>query len=337
MNTESPVSFTRRGALKLAACSLLSVACRNVAIADTAPTAVNAQIFGVKADGKSNDTIALQRAIDSSVGNVLVITGSPRIDTQGLTVRSGTKIRFAKGAVIKLLPHNTYEYQMFRIWDVSDVEIAGLSVDGSKELNSAKDDPKKNGYGMGISIAGASNITLSNPVTSNCWGDGIYIANSYKDAGLVTSGLTVQSHHAKGCRRQGVSLVSGRNVRFTDPVWEDIRGTLPSAGLDIEPNSNRDLLEEILISNPVTRNCRAGIEIWLANISGLAAKNIDIEISGHQDDSSDNAYIVSELKSHGHTVQGRIISRNPRWTNTKGAPYISQGMDAPNVKVQVER
>ncbi|OAJ54716.1 hypothetical protein A6V36_35715 [Paraburkholderia ginsengiterrae] len=289
----------------------------------------------MKGDGHSNDTAALQRAIDGSVGKTLVISGAPRIDVQGLTLRSGTRIRFDEGASIKLLPHNTYEYQMFRIWDVSDVEIVGLALDGSKELNAAKSDPQKNGYGMGISITGASNLVLTNPVTNNCWGDGIYIANSYKTKDLVCSDLVIQSHHANGCRRQGISLISGRNVRIANPVWENIRGTLPSAGLDIEPNSNHDVLEKIVISNPVTRNCRAGIEMWLANIPGAIEKKIDIEIDGHRDDGSDNAYIVSALKSNGHAVEGKIVSRRPHWINTKGAPYLSKGMDAAGVEVQI--
>ena len=47
-------------------------------------------------------------------------------------------------------------------------------VDGSKELNSATGGE----WGMGISIAGSTDVTITIPRTINCWGDGIYIANS---------------------------------------------------------------------------------------------------------------------------------------------------------------
>ncbi|WP_167397576.1 right-handed parallel beta-helix repeat-containing protein [Paraburkholderia aromaticivorans] len=336
LNNQPRISLSRRDALKFAAFGLLSVSCAKVRAESTAAAEVAAQTFGVKADGRANDTAMLQRAIDNCVGKVLVISGKPRIDVQGLTLRSGTRIRFDGGAAIKLLPHNTYTYQMVRIWDIHDVEIVGLVLDGSKELNSAANDRRKNGYGMGVSICGSSNVVLTNPVTNNCWGDGIYIANSYTDRDAVCSNVVVKSHYASGCRRQGISLISGRNVRILNPLWENIRGTLPSAGLDIEPNSNRDVLENIVVSDPVTRNCRCGIELWLARIPGAVAKKIDIQINGHQDDGSDNAYIVSALKSKGHVVEGRIVSRHAHWVNTKGVAYLREGIEAPNVVVQIE-
>ena len=45
------------------------------------------------------------------------------------------------------------------------------------------------------------------------------------------------NHHADRCRRQGVSIISGRNIVFENPLWENIGGTQPEAGLDAEPNT----------------------------------------------------------------------------------------------------
>ena len=118
--------------------------------------------FGVKGDGTTNDRAALQAAIDGSVGQILLITGKSRIDVTGLTLRSDTHIRFAKGASIKLLPHNSDSYQILRVWDVNNVSIEAPYLDGSKELNSATSGE----WGMGISIAGSSNVTITSPTTS---------------------------------------------------------------------------------------------------------------------------------------------------------------------------
>ena len=71
--------------------------------------------FGVKGDGSTNDRAALQRAIDGSVGQILLITGKSRIDAAGLTLRTNSHVRFASGASIKLLSHNTETYEIMRL------------------------------------------------------------------------------------------------------------------------------------------------------------------------------------------------------------------------------
>lgn len=175
------------GSVMLAGCggggdssSPSSVANAAVNAAITPPTTiVNASSFGVKADGSTNDRVALQNAINGSVGKILLISGQVRIDVTGVALLTNSYIRFASGASIKLLPHNSTFYQVMRIWDVQNVTVQNAYIDGSKELNSAAPSANSGGGGMGISICGASNVTLTSPTTIDTWGDGIYIANSY--------------------------------------------------------------------------------------------------------------------------------------------------------------
>ena len=63
--------------------------------------------FGVRADGKTNDRAALQKAVDSAVGKTLVISGPCRLDGQGLHMRSNSHVRFMPEASLKLLPHDS--------------------------------------------------------------------------------------------------------------------------------------------------------------------------------------------------------------------------------------
>ncbi|CAE6964456.1 hypothetical protein R70199_07583 [Paraburkholderia domus] len=328
--------ITRRTALKsLIAGTVTTLAGRSFALAPD--VSVAAERFGVKGDGETNDRISLQRAIDQCVGKPLLISGAVRIDAAGLVLRRGSHIRFSKSASIKLLPHSQNNYQIFRVWDTSDVTIEGAAIDGSRELCSAPDDPRANGYGMGISIAGSSRILLRGVSTKGCWGDGIYIANSFKNADQISSDITVFDHHADACRRQGVSIISGRNVSFIDPVWENIGGTLPSAGLDIEPNSNHDVLERIVIKNPLTRHCRSGIEMWLDRMLGPVPKDINIKIYNHRDEGSINAYKVMGLKRCNFGVTGNIVSEDPTWVGSRAKPEIVAGIECSSVLVSTVR
>jgi len=266
--------------------------------------------FGVKGDGSTNDRAALQAAIDGSVGQILLITGKSRIDTTGLTLRSNTHIRFAQGASIKLLSHNTSEYQMMRVWDVSNVNIEAPYLDGSKELNSAGSGE----FGMGISITGATGVTITSPTTLNCWGDGIYIGNSASGSGKTSSNVSISGHHANGCRRQGATITSGNGITFTSPLWENTSGASPACGLDIEPDDNTAVLQAIKIVSPTTRGCAgAGIQIYLGAFPGPVAKNVDIQITDHNDNCPIGPMGVGGLMLNGRVVTGAITSTNPVW------------------------
>jgi polygalacturonase len=307
-----------------------------VAAAATTPTTVvNASTFGVKADGSTNDRVALQKAIDGSIGKILLISGQVRIDVSGIDLHTNSYVRFAQGATIKLLPHNSTFYQVVRIWDVQNVTVENATIDGSKELNSATPNANSGGGGMGISIAGASNVTLTAPTTIDTWGDGIYIAKSYHSSATVPSNINVTNHHANGCRRQGVSIISGSGITFTKPLWENIAGTMPSAGLDIEPNSNADVLQNIKIVSPTSRNCHFGINIYLANLPGPIAKTVTIDISDHTDYAANDAgFYVSGLSLNGHTVAGHIASASPTFVGSKtGYRLSAYDMAGPAVEV----
>ncbi|MDR5781697.1 right-handed parallel beta-helix repeat-containing protein [Caballeronia sp. LZ065] len=288
--------------------------------------------FGVRADGRTNDREALQKAVDSSVGKTLVITGPSRIDAAGVHLRSRSHVRFVDGASIKLLPHRETNYEILRIWDVQHVVVERPRLDGSKDLNTAKGGE----WGMGISIAGSSDVTILSPYTIDCWGDGIYISNSFHGGLPYSSDLRIMNHYASGCRRQGTSIISGKNVLFDHPVWENIAGTPPAAGLDIEPNFNTDVLENIRIVDPVTRNCQIGILVWLAALPGVQDKHVTISIEGHHDEGSrDAAFSVSRLKTEGRIVTGSISSRRPTWVHPKRHAFVNSDWDSAGPRVDV--
>lgn len=278
------------------------------------PEEVNSAVSGFKVDL----TNKIQTAINSSVGRKLVINRGlygvsfGGVNGLSLDVPSDITIEFEPDAKLEAMPHNATIYQIMRVWDKRNVTIIDANLDGRKDLNSATTGE----FGMGIDVRGGENINIIRPITNNCWGDGIYWGlfgtTSTKDGYVLR-------HKAKGCRRQGFSLVSANGLVIDSPIWEDIAGIEPAAGLDIEPNSNDDDLIGIKIINPVTKNCRIGILIYLGALAGVKPKNIDIEITNHTDDGSITGFNVSaaDTSSGLYSLNGSITTQNPTWKNNK--------------------
>jgi len=69
-------------------------------------------------------------------------------------------------------------------------------------------------------------------------------------------------------RRQGFSLTSGKNITIDHCAFANTIGTLPEAGIDIEPNGPADLVENVLIENSALNgNHGNGIMVALTQLS----------------------------------------------------------------------
>lgn len=291
----------------------------------------DAQIADAQAGIKNNLTVQIQKALNASVGRILVVnSGLFGVDfSQGanglsLDIPSNITIEFEPNASFEAMPHNATIYQMMRVWDRNNVTIIRPSLNGRRDLNSAVTGE----FGMGIDIRGGSNIHVVSPITINTWGDGIYLGLGI-GATPVADRVTIDRPFADGCRRQGMSIVCG-NVVVNDPVWQNISGTAPAAGLDIEPDSNSDELQKIVIRNPKTFNCTTGIQIQFANFAGAIPKNIDIQIINPIDNGSVVGCSVNGANTSGgvNKLIGKIVIQDPQWINNGQAAFFMSEYDA---------
>lgn len=289
--------------------------------------------FGLNDNGVISDgTSKMQAAMLAAVGGHLIVNeGKYGLSYVGwgtnglaLDVPSDITIEFEPGASFESLPHNAIIYQMMRVWDRNNVTIIRPSLNGRRDLNAAVTGE----FGMGIDIRGGSNIHVISPITINTWGDGIYLGLGVGPT-PVADRVTIDRPFADGCRRQGMSIVCG-NVVVNDPVWQNISGTAPAAGLDIEPDSNSDELQKIVIRNPKTFNCTTGIQIQLANFAGAIPKNIDIQIINPIDNGSLVGCSVSGANTLGGTrkLTGKISIQDPQWINSGQSSFLMSEYDA---------
>ena len=200
------------------------------------------QQFGAVADDTGDDTVAFNRALQaaassSSTDTVFVPAGTYMIKADGgdggVQVLSKTKLKMDPGAVLQVITNAERGYNCVRANGVTDAEISGGTICGDRTTHTGTSGE----WGHGIGIYDSTDVTISNVVVKNCWGDGVYIGTANdnsitaKSRQISLSGVTTDNN-----RRNGLSVVAADGVTVDGCLFVNTNGTDPQAGIDIETN-----------------------------------------------------------------------------------------------------
>ncbi|WP_053167650.1 S-layer homology domain-containing protein, partial [Planococcus glaciei] len=266
----------------------------------SAEEGVNVNSFGATGSGKNDETVFIQKAIDSQSAKGGGIVHFPKgvylVDaSKSIVLRNNISLDFAKGAILKALPTNAEGYEILEIHNVNRVEILGdLEIIGDRnEHNETTGE-----WGFGISIRGSNDITIENVKISDCWGDGIYIGST--DNQNYNMNIKIVNPILNNNRRQGISIVSAVNLHVYNAKITNTNGTAPQSGIDIEPNFQNERIQNVNIINLSTSNNKGfGLQVMLLKLKG----NSD-PVSIHVDTIKDlkDGYQVINLEG----VKGKI-------------------------------
>lgn len=258
-------------------------------------------------DGSVDYTQYMQKALDSH-NRVLMPDFPVLVNQNGLAISSNSVIVFNRHSSIMIAPNALDSYNVLKMHQVKNVILYDPVIVGERKKHTGT----KGEWGMGISVRGSSNVKIYNPNVSNCWGDGIYIA----DMGEArVENVTIYNARLDFNRRNGISIISGKNLKIIDPVITNTAGTAPMSGIDIEPDDNHDILEGIDIEHPITfNNESSGVLICLSRLVGQKQKDVDIDIDNHVDEQSPIGLYVYGFFDHYDNAQplhGQIRIFNP--------------------------
>lgn len=252
--------------------------------------AINVVDFGAKGDGNTDDTAAIQNAIDygQSMGGgmIWVPKGIYLIDAEvSVKPHSNTTMKLDDNATLKAKPTNNGNYAILRLENVDNMKVMGGNIVGERHEHLGTSGE----WGMGISILGSRNIIVTDVSVSDCWGDGIYIDGS--ELVSYSQNVEVRGFKLNGNRRQGISVISVRGLIIKDGMISDTNGTRPQSGLDLEPDRTENYLQNIIIENLLTiNNAGYGIESWFGcgtpNAIQFPAERVSIVIRDHIDKGS---------------------------------------------------
>ncbi|MCX8066159.1 MAG: right-handed parallel beta-helix repeat-containing protein, partial [Candidatus Hydrogenedentes bacterium] len=157
---------------------------------------------------------------------------------------------------------------------------------------------------MAISLRGCKNVTIEGIRCESSGGDGIYIGSTDKRnrcEDVVIRNVVCHDNH-----RQGISVISAKNLVIENCVMTGTWGTPPQAGIDFEPNHPDEILERIIMRNCfISSNRGAGILMYLKNLKGTSFP-VDIKIEKcYLKGGKDFGIAIGEVPDDG--VRGNIV------------------------------
>jgi len=248
-----------------------------------AQTVVDVRSFGAIANDGVPDTPAFiaamsggGRTVNVPVGEYLV--GKFEIPSNTtLQLETGTVLRDT-GLLLATEPLITIRSENVRINTFGAAVLANRATYTTGEFR------------HGVFIFGARNVTITGLESSQHGGDGFYIGGG-------SVGVNISSCRGTNNRRQGMSIVSVRDLKVTSCIFNETAGTRPSLGIDIEPNNNADILQNIEIRSVRTiHNAGGGISVGLSAFTAAAAP-VSITIIDHTSTNESPVFVTSSLRA----------------------------------------
>ncbi|WP_104381322.1 hypothetical protein [Sphingobacterium sp. HMA12] len=231
---------------------------------------INVSYFGIHPNSGADITIPLQQVFDKSNSGkgifVVFENGEYIIDptynnNSGIFIKSNTTIECKAGTKFVAKAVFSDKYSLFTIENAKNVRANVLNIIG--DLGSHLGVVGE--HGMGLSIKYSSDIVIDDLYVSKCWGDGLYIGQSFLNKN-TNENLIFKNINIADCRRQGLTVITANGLFIDNMVIGNISGKLPAACVDIEPNFSYQVLKNININNLKTYgNSTYSFLIALAN------------------------------------------------------------------------
>ncbi|KAA1246940.1 T9SS type A sorting domain-containing protein [Aquimarina sp. RZ0] len=305
---------------------------------------VKASSFGYNSSDATN---AFQTALRSNNDTIIIDkrTSDWNVRPSKLFDINNKVIIFENGVKLKAIPgeFDRTNAQMLFLVRPKNLKILGYGAEiimNKSELSSLQHSEGRHA----ININSGDNVTIEGLTIRDATGDGIYIVGSGKDdSSSYSKNITLRNVEVYNSFRQGISIISVEDFLAVNCRFSDTKGTLPEAGLDIEPNSSFERVVNVRFENcRFTDNNHSGILLALLNLDStsedVSISFTDCYLTNNHVES--NIYSPSEIvlgasKNFNSPVKGdvsfeRVFVENSQWR----AIYSRKTSNSYNVNIK---
>ncbi|MBR1588085.1 MAG: right-handed parallel beta-helix repeat-containing protein [Kiritimatiellae bacterium] len=278
--------------------------------------AVVASSFGFD---PADSTEILQKALDSGARKIVIDRRPSPWIVRPLFARSNCDIVFERGAevVAKKGEFLGKGDSLITLKRSENVRLSGYGATlRMHRADYAAPPYAKAEWRMSLNLLSCSNVVVEGLALLESGGDGVYVGVAGKGSGpcqdIVLRDLVCDRHY-----RQGISVISARNLLIERCVLRDTGGTPPAAGIDFEPNHPWEELAGIVMRDcTISNNRGVGLDFYLGQLDGTS-KPISIKIANCR--SSGNAQGFSFSNGRKETfVKGLVSCDGCTFENERG-------------------
>ena len=272
-----------------------------VAVKDRIVLDVTDAAFGATANDQTDDTAAIQKAIDTAGnaggGTVVIPSGTYLINavahktswgsgSSGLLMRDNVTVQMQPDTVLQAMTNDYKGYSIFTFNQVKNAKLSGGTLIGDRhthivhpgdvtvsrtiqdpdgtvrtivEDSPVSDEANPGEWGHGVDIVSSQHIVVENVVAKDFWGDGFSITDSNLQPKTRTQDIVLNNVVADGNRRQGLSILDGEKIKVLHSEFKNTGGTLPGAGLDVEPEDGESVHDLEVAYTKFSGNANAAV------------------------------------------------------------------------------
>ncbi len=238
---------------------------------------VRASSFGFD---PTNSTTALQAAINSGARKLIVENMDAPWIVDKIQLASNQEIVFEKGVVVQAL-RGAFKGKNDSLFSASLKTNITLTGYGATLKMWKEDYDDKTQYTHAewrhvLSFKSCSRVRIAGLTLADSGGDGIYLGVARK--AVPCSDFVIKDVTCVNNYRQGISVISARNLLIEDCVLKDTGGTAPMAGIDFEPNHDSEELSNCVMRNCVSENNRGSAYTFYLRPMHASSTPISIRI-----------------------------------------------------------